>query len=60
MNVDDIWALAADIPAEWYEFDGADLDRLTEALYRRRLAIRDLITSFRNSSQSPFPNWTDN
>jgi len=38
----------------------AGLNRLAEALYKRRSAIRDLITTFRTSSRDPFPNWTAN
>jgi hypothetical protein len=32
---------------------------MVEALYRRRLMIRDLITAFRQSSRNPFPNWDE-
>jgi hypothetical protein len=58
MHVDQIWRIAAEIPAEWYEFDTAGLGRLVEALYNRRSAIRALITAFRQSSRTPFPKWT--
>jgi HipA-like protein len=58
MNIDDIWGIAADVPEEWYESDRDGLNRLVEALYARRSAIRDLITAFRNSSRNPFPLWT--
>ena len=57
MKIDDIWRIAAEIPAEWYEFDKDGLDRLIEALYSRRSTIRALITTFRHSSRTPFPNW---
>ncbi len=57
MDIDTIWHIGADIPEEWYESDTAGLNRLTEALYNRRSAIRALITAFRTSSRNPFPNW---
>jgi hypothetical protein len=59
MDIDAIWRIAASIPSEWYEFDRAGLDRLVEALYKRRAIIRDLITTFRTSSRNPFPVWDD-
>ena len=58
IDVDQIWRIAAEIPAEWYEFDIAGLNRLIEGLYSRRSAIRALITAFRHSTRTPFPNWT--
>ena len=58
MDVDQIWRIAAEIPAEWYEFDTAGLNRLVEELYSRSAVIRALITAFRQSSRTPFPNWT--
>lgn len=57
MDANDIWRLAADIPEEWYEWDKDGLNRLAEALYRRRSIIRRLISEFRRSSRNPFPNW---
>jgi hypothetical protein len=57
MNIDQIWRIATEIPAEWYEFDTAGLNRLIEELYSRRSAIRGLITAFRHSTRTPFPNW---
>jgi hypothetical protein len=58
MDIDQIWRIATEIPAEWYEFDTAGLNRLIEGLYSRRSAIRALITAFRHSTRTPFPNWT--
>jgi hypothetical protein len=55
----DLSRFAAQIPEEWYEYDVDGLRRLTEALYGRRLIIRDLITAFRRSNRNPFPNWAD-
>jgi hypothetical protein len=58
MNIDQICRIAAEIPPEWYESDTVGLNRLIEALYSRRSAIRALITAFRHSTRTPFPNWT--
>ena len=57
MDADTIWRCAAEIPEEWYEGDRDGLNRLVEALNHRRGAIRNLITQFRRSSRTPFPNW---
>ena len=59
MDAHTIWRRAADIPEEWYEGDRHGLNRLVEALQRRRGAIRHLITEFRRSSQNPFPSWRE-
>lgn len=53
----DLWRCADGIPPEWYGYDHDALQRLVEALYERRLKIRDLIIAFRESSRQPFPNW---
>ena len=58
IDINQIWRIAAEIPPEWYEFDTAGLNRLIESLYSRRSAIRALITAFRHSTRTPFPNWT--
>jgi hypothetical protein len=51
-----IWASGEGVPPEWYgEWD--DIERLLTALIRRRAQVRELITSFRQSSRNPFPNW---
>ena len=55
--IDKVWEIADGIPPEWYEFDTGGLQRLIEALHRRRSIIRDLITQFRNSSRNPIPLW---
>ena len=57
MDSDIIWRCAVDIPEDWYEGDRDGLHRLVEALYRRRCLIRRLISIFRESVRSPFPNW---
>jgi hypothetical protein len=59
MDADAIWRCATDIPEEWYEGDRDGLNRLVEALYNRRPTIRKLISKFRESTRSPFPNWRD-
>ena len=51
--------IAGEIPPEWYEHNSEALSRLIESLYQRRFLVRDLITSFCNSTRNPFPNWTD-
>jgi hypothetical protein len=59
MDADAILRCAADIPEEWYEGDRDGLNRLVEALHRRRGAIRRLITEFRETNRNPFPSWRD-
>lgn len=51
--------LARDIPEEWCGGDSQELERLLDALFRRRNLIRDLIDEFRCSSRNPFPNWSE-
>jgi hypothetical protein len=46
------------VPPEWYGSDFDALERLVEALVKRRARVRPLITEFRNSSRQPFPQWT--
>ena len=57
IDIDGLWKIAAEIPEEWYEHDSEGPTRLIEALHARRTRIRELVTSFRNSSRNPFPNW---
>jgi hypothetical protein len=57
MSCEAIWSCANAIPEEWYEADYANMERLVEALYRRRPLIRQLITLFHESQRKPFPNW---
>jgi len=52
-----VWNIAETIPPEWYGNDVALLEQLVEKLMERRGRVRDLITSFRESSRQPFPNW---
>jgi hypothetical protein len=51
------WAIAETIPPEWYEGDAEVMEKLVEKLMLRRGEVRGLITSFRESSRQPFPNW---
>jgi hypothetical protein len=57
IDIDDLWRIAAEIPEEWYEHDSEALTHLIETLHARRTHVRELITSFRNSTRNPFPNW---
>jgi hypothetical protein len=50
--------IASEIPSEWFHHDFNALSQLITTLHQRRLALRDLITNFRNSTRKPFPNWT--
>jgi hypothetical protein len=51
------WEAAETIPPEWYDGDAAVLEQLVEKLMERRSRVRELITSFRESSRQPFPKW---
>ena len=51
------WSIAETIPPEWYEGNAEVLETLVEKLLSRRREVRALITSFRESSRQPFPNW---
>jgi hypothetical protein len=53
-----ISGIAQGIPPQWYEHDSEALSRLIESLHQRRSLVRDFITSCRNSTRKPFPNWT--
>ena len=52
-----VWQIAETIPPEWYEGDVGLLEQLIAQLMERRGRVRDCITSFRESSRQPFPNW---
>jgi len=60
MQDDVIWRAAGEIPPEWYENDWGPLEKLVAQLLERRAIVRDLITAFRISARSPFPNWMSN
>ncbi len=53
----DLWQFATEIPPEWYGYDTRALSRLVERLYKRRFVIRELITTLRQSTGDPFPQW---
>lgn len=57
IDVADLWKIAAEVPEEWYERDSEGFIALIETLHARRTLLRELITSFRNSTRNPFPNW---
>jgi hypothetical protein len=59
IKLSDLTSIAAEIPPEWCQHDSRGLTRLTRTLHERRSLVRNLITSFRNSTRSPFANWTD-
>ena len=52
-----VWAVANDIPPEWYGGDLSEMEALVEQLLARRNRIRALIDDFRASDRKPFPNW---
>jgi len=52
-----IWEIAGTLPPEWYEGDAEVLEGLVNKLIERRSRVRELITTFRESSREPFPNW---
>ena len=56
MQAETLWAIAEVVPPEWYG-DPSELEALMEAMLKRRSRVRELITSFRESSRNPFPNW---
>jgi hypothetical protein len=58
MDRDELGKIAAEVPEEWYQYDSQGIIRLIETLYARRSVVRELITSFRKSNRTPFPNWT--
>jgi hypothetical protein len=52
-----LWAIAEEVPPEWYGGDLREIERLMEKLLERRGRVRELIGSFRDSDREPFPNW---
>lgn len=54
-----VWALAEEIPPEWYGSESEQLEKLLSKLLERRTRVRELIVAFKNSSRSPFPNWME-
>lgn len=54
-----VWALAEEIPPEWYPAQVDDLHRILSKLLARRFRVRELIWDFKNSSRNPFPRWQE-
>jgi hypothetical protein len=57
MPAETVWAVANNVPPEWYGGDTAEMEALVEKLLRRRSRIRDLVDDFRRSNRMPFPKW---
>ena len=57
LAMDRLWAVAEDVPPEWYGGDPFALESLMEQMVRRQGRVRELIDSFRESDREPFPNW---
>ncbi len=49
--------IAGEIPPAWCEGSWRELESLVEEIMTRRTRVRELLTAFRYSSRSPFPNW---
>jgi hypothetical protein len=58
LEAQQIWRCVEAVPPEWYASDFEAVERLVDALLKRRALVRPLITEFRNSSRQPFPSWT--
>lgn len=58
-NLDEqtVWAIANEVPPQWYGGDLAEMEALVEELLARRNLIRESIESFGTSDRHPFPNW---
>jgi hypothetical protein len=54
-----MWALAEEIPPEWYGASTDALEALLKKLLERRTRVRELILEFKNSSRNPFSNWRE-
>lgn len=52
-----VWEIVETVPPEWYEGNVEVLEQLVRKLIERRSVVRELITTFRESSRKPFPNW---
>jgi hypothetical protein len=58
MDAAAIWRCAEEVPVEWYG-ETSDMERLVEALLKRRARVPELILGFKNSTRKPFPNWRE-
>ncbi len=52
-----LWAIAEEVPPEWYGGDLRVIEHLMEMLLQRRSRVRELIGQFRDSNREPFPQW---
>jgi hypothetical protein len=52
-----VWAVANQVPPEWYGGDLGEMEALVEKLLTRRSRIRELVEAFGNSDRRPFPKW---
>ena len=57
MPAETVWAVANEVPPEWYGGDLSEMEALVEKLLRRRCRIRQLIEAFGKSYRKPFPKW---
>lgn len=51
------WTMARNVPPSWCDAPMSELEQLIEKLFARRSRVRELISTFRDSSRKPFPNW---
>lgn len=59
LTLNELGAIAGEIPPEWYDFDRDALEQLIEQLDRRRKDVRRLLLDAKNSQRQPFSNWRD-
>ncbi|HEV2487521.1 MAG TPA: HipA family kinase [Terracidiphilus sp.] len=57
MAAETIWAVAGEVPPEWYGGDLSEMEALVEKLLVRQSRIRELIEGFGKSDRRPFPKW---
>jgi hypothetical protein len=58
LDPQEVWQCADSVPPEWYgEWDA--MEKLLEAVIKRRDRVREFIASFRDSSRKPFVNWVE-
>jgi hypothetical protein len=57
LDASEVWQIAENVPPLWYGGNLAEMERLIDALLRRRTLIPELIVQFRESGRAPFPKW---
>jgi hypothetical protein len=57
MSEETAWAVANEVPPEWYGGNQTEMEVLVAQLLDRRRLLRELIEDFRGSDRRPFPNW---